>query len=353
MFTAKYKPKNIEHFIGNKQVILPFIRWLLEWDQKNKKTRCALVSGLNGIGKSILVELILEKHDYNIIHLSIDDERSKDYINKTIKPLLQSKKTFNGQDNCLVVSDIDMSGDYGFVSSLVECLKETQIPIICICDDRYSQNIKPILPYCYDIKLVKPKYDEVYPLIYKVVTTENIKIDKKAVDKLYEESNGDIRFILNNLQIGIRKCDTSKNIQSTNIFEIAGKLLSLDTELEEKIRYYWMAEDINTLMVHENYINSTLTTRDETKRMENIAYSADALSDVDLFDTVFNFDLEPYVALNTIRAASKCTKKGQVKFPQFLGKTATINKNKREKLNYETAKFFEDTKKTPAKKCKF
>jgi hypothetical protein len=106
-------------------------------------------------------------------------------------------------------------------------------------------------------------------------------------------------------------------------------------------------------MVHENYINSTLTTRDETKRMENIAYSADALSDVDLFDTVFNFDLEPYVALNTIRAASKCTKKGQVKFPQFLGKTATINKNKREKLNYETAKFFEDTKKTPAKKCKF
>lgn len=339
MFAVKYRPKTIEEFIGNKSIIIPFIRWLLEWDYTNKKIKCALVSGVNGIGKSLLVELILKKHDYNIINLSIDDERDKEYINKTIKPLLRTQKTFNGQENCLVVSDIDMGGDYGFMSSLVECIKESQIPIICICDDRYSQNIKPILSYCYDIKLAKPKYDEVYPLIYKVVTTENIKTSKKAVDKLYEQSNGDIRFILNNLQLGLKKGDTSKNIQSTNIFEIAGKLLSLETELEDKIRYYWMADDINTLMIQENYINSTITTRDEIKRLENIAYSADALSDVDLIDTVFNFEMATYVALNTIRATTKCTKKGQVKFPQFLGKTSTINKNKREKVNYEIAKF--------------
>jgi replication factor C subunit 1 len=338
MFAVKYRPNKIEDFIGNKKVILPFISWLLDWEPTNKKTKCALVSGVNGVGKSLLVELILKKHDYNIINLSIDDERDKEYINKTIKPLLKTKKTFDDQENCLLVSDIDSGGDYGFMSSLVECIKETQIPIICICDDRYSQSIKPILNYCYDIKLAKPTYEEVYPLIYKVVTTEKIKINKSGVDKLYEQSNGDIRFILNTLQIGIRKCDTSKNIQSMNIFEIAGKLLSLDTDLEEKIRYYWMTEDINTLMVQENYINSTLTTRDENKRLENIAYSADSLSDVDLIDTVFNFDLQPYVAFNSIKATTKCTKKGQIKFPQFLGKTSTINKNKREKVNYELVK---------------
>lgn len=346
MFTSKYRPKRIEEFIGNKVVIQPFIRWLLEWESKNKKTKCALVSGLNGIGKSLLVELILQKHDYNIVNLSIDDERSKDYFTKVIKPLLKTKKNFNDQENCLVVSDIDCGSDYGFMTSLLECIKDSDIPIICICDDRYSQNIKSIIPYCYDIKLVKPKFDEVYPLIYKVVTTENIKIGKKGVDKLYEESNGDIRFILNSLQLGLRKCETNKNIQSSNIFEIAGKLLSLDTDLEEKIRYYWMADDINTLMIHENYISNTLTTNNEVKRLNNIAYSADALGDVDIINNTFNFDLEPYVALNTIRAASKCTKKAQIKFPQFLGKTSTINKNKREKINYETVKLFENTKKT-------
>jgi len=339
MFTIKYRPNKITDFIGNKSIIPLFIGWLLEWKSSNKKTKCALVSGLNGIGKSLLVELILNKHNYNIIHLTIDDERDKEYINKTIKPLLKTKKTFNGQENCLVVSDIDCGGDYGFMSSLLECIKETEIPIICICDDRYSQSIKSILAYCYDVKLTKPTFNEVYPLIYTVVTTEKIKIGKSGVDKLFEQSNGDIRFILNSLQMGIRKYDTSKNIQSMNIFEIAGKLLSLDTDLEEKDRYYWMAQDINTLMIQENYINSTLTTRDEAKRLENIAYSADSLSDVDVIDSVFNFDLEPYITFNSIKATSKCTKKGQIKFPQFLGKTSTINKNKREKVNYEFAKF--------------
>lgn len=343
MFTTKYRPNKISDFIGNKQVIQPFIKWLLEWDSKNKSSKCALISGISGIGKSLLVELMLKKHDYNIINLSIDDARDKESINQTIKPLLRTKKTFNGQENALVVSDVDsLAGDYGFISTLTECIKETQIPIICICDDRYSQNIKPILNYCFDIKLIKPSYDDVYRLIFKVVTTENIKISKSGVDKLYEESNGDIRFILNSLQLGIKKGDTSKNIQSTNIFDTTGKLLSIDLSIDDKLRYYWMSHDIHNLMVHENYINNTLSSRDEVKRLENISYSADSLSDVDLIDSVFNFELTPYIAMNTIKASSKCNKKGQIKFTQMLGKISTMNKNKKDKIDYNIVKLLEE-----------
>ena len=110
MYTTKYRPNKLDDFVGNKNVIQPFIHWLLEWGANDKKSKCALVSGVNGVGKSLLVELILKKHDYNIINLSIDDDRDKETINETIKPLLKTKKTFNGQDNCLVVSDIDSSG---------------------------------------------------------------------------------------------------------------------------------------------------------------------------------------------------------------------------------------------------
>ena len=142
MYTVKYRPNKLDDFIGNKNVIQLFIRWLLEWNPNDKKSKCALISGVNGIGKSLITELILKKHDYNMINLSIDDDRDKETINQTIKPLLKTKKTFNGQENVLVVSDIDSNGsDYGFISTLTECIKETQIPIICICDDRYSQNI--------------------------------------------------------------------------------------------------------------------------------------------------------------------------------------------------------------------
>jgi len=351
MFTVKYRPKKLENFVGNKAAMQPFIHWLLEWEPSNKKTKCALISGLNGVGKSLLVELILKKHDYNIINLSIDEEHDKEYINQHIKPLLKTKKSFNGQENALIVSDIDCVSGYGFMSTLTDCIKESQIPIICICDNRYDQSIKPILNYCFDIKLVKASYDEVYKLIYKVATSENIKISKSGVNKLYEQANGDIRFILNALQLYNKKTDTSKNIQSSNIFDTTGKLLSQETELNDKNRYYWMSRDIHGLMIQENYISCTLNVCDDVTRLENVAYSADALSDADLLDSVFNFELEPYIASSTIRATTKCTKKAQIKFPQFLGRTSTINKNKKEKLNYETSNFLGENP-TPKKETK-
>jgi len=342
MFTIKYKPQSLDEFIGNKEtVVRPFIRWLLDWTPENKKNKCLLVSGVNGCGKSLLTELVLKKHDYNIIHLSSDEERSKENIQKTIKPLLRTLKTFDGQDNVLVVSDIDSSaGDYGFIAALVECVKFTMIPIVLICDDRYSQNIKPVLPFCCDLKIPKAVYDDVYKIIYKIVTTEGVKIGKTAVDKLYAQANGDIRHILNTLQMNLKKsANTRKNIQSANIFDTCGKLMSLETTFEEKYDTFWMARDIHPLMVQENYIGNTLSTRDDVKRLENISKAAEAISDMDIIDTVFNWELEPYIAATTIHATMKCSKRGQIKFPQFLGKISTINKNKREKLDYHFAKF--------------
>jgi len=338
MFTIKYKPTKLSDFVGNSQVIKPFIKWLLTWDKGSKKGKCALVYGLNGQGKSLLVDLILKKHCYHAIHLTPDDDRSKENIQNSIKQFLHMKKTFDDKENVLVISDIDSSGgDYGFISAIVECIKETEIPIICICDDKFNQNLKPLLPHCFDVKLVKPKYAEIYQLVYKVVTEEKIKISKSIVDKLIEQANGDIRFILNSLQLGIKP--GSKDIQSANIFETTGRLFNMDAEFNEKYGTYWSAHDIHPLLIQENYIGCIMGARDEIKCLENIAYSATALSDMDIVDTEFNFELSPYVAANCIKATAKCNKKGLIKFPRFLGKISVMNKNKREKLDYNNVKF--------------
>ena len=343
MFTTIYRPKKIEDFVGNKNIIKSFIEWLLEWDPSNKKNKCALVSGLTGIGKTLLVELILKKHDYNIINLGLDDERDKDYMNNVIRPVLKTKKTFDGQENVLVVSDIDSGADYGFMSSLTDCIKETKIPIICICNNRYEQSIKPILNYCFDIKMSKPSYQDTYRLVYNIVVTEKIKIKELEVKELYEQSNGDIRFIINTIQFGLRKC--KKNVQSSNIFESTGKLMSIDETIDSKYDTYWLANDIHPLMVQENYANNIMGINDQLKRLDNLAYSADALSDTDIFETQVNmakWEFEPYVGLSIINAASKCNKKAMIKFPQYLGRVSMMYKNRRERVNYDDVKFFDN-----------
>lgn len=341
MFTTIYRPKKIDDFVGNKNIIQPFIKWLLEWEPTNKKNKCALVSGLTGIGKTLLVELILKKHDYNIINLSLEDERDKEYMNNVIRPIIKTKKTFDGQENVLVVSEIDAGGDYGFISSLTEFIKETKIPIICICDNRYEQSIKPILNYCFDIKMTKPSYQETYRLLYNIVVTEKIKIKESEIKELYDQSNGDIRFIINTIQFGLRK--GKKNVQSSNIFETTGKLMSIDETIDSKYETYWLANDMHPLMIQENYVNNIMGVNDQLKRLDNLAYSADALSDADLFETqvnMTNWEFEPHVGLSVINAASKCNKKTMIKFPQYLGRVSTMYKNRREKVNYEDVKFF-------------
>jgi replication factor C subunit 1 len=342
LYTTTYKPTHLEHFIGNKQAIQPFIKWLLEWDPKNKKTKCALISGVSGVGKSLLVDLILKKHDYNAIHLYTDDDRGRDYISKYIKPVLGVKRTIKDQENVLVVSDIDSGGDYGFISSLVECIKESNIPIICICDNRYDQSIKPLLNYCFDVKLSKPAYTEVYRLLYNVIVSEKIKIKESEVKKLYEESNGDIRFILNSLQLNVKKVCNKKNVQSTNIFDTTGKLFTMDSALDEKLDTYWLGADIHTLMVQENYINNTFNVKHEAKKMENLSNSAGALSDADIFEHAINathWEFGSFVATSTIQATSACNKKYMIKFSQYFGRISKITKNKKNGVDYNSSDF--------------
>ena len=67
MFTDKYRPKKLDNFIGNNAVIQAFTKWLLSWEPTNKKSKCALVSGLCGTGKTLLVELICNKYNLYMV----------------------------------------------------------------------------------------------------------------------------------------------------------------------------------------------------------------------------------------------------------------------------------------------
>jgi hypothetical protein len=334
MFTTKYRPIDLTDFIGDHNiVILPFIQWLKK--QKREK-KCMLISGINGCGKSLLSELVLTKYNYHIISINSDQERNKDFFNKTLKPLLSFHSSLSlnlnkQKKNAIIFSDIDGNGaDYGLIKNIIDFIKmipaDNDIPIICICDDRYSQSLKPLLQYCVEIKIPKPSYENVYRLIYNIVQREKIKINKSTIDQLYNESNGDIRSILNNLQLNLKKTLHNKDIQSANIFATTEKLLLLDTSLEEKYETFWLEPGLHPAMIQENYINNTLNTRgDNIKQLDNLYYSTEAISTMDIFPQYQSWELKPYIAIECIRATTKCSKRTQLKIPLFKSKKTNLH----------------------------
>ena len=121
----------------------------------------------------------------------------------------------------------------------------------------------------------------------------------------------------------------------------------MDETLTAKYDTYWLSHDLHPLLIQENYINNTLKSSNEVKILENIAYSAESLSDSDLFEAyvnMTNWEFQPCVALNVIKSTIKCNKKCMIKFPQFLGRTSAMNKNKRDKINYENIELFNKPK---------
>ena len=84
--------------------------------------------------------------------------------------------TIFGKKNALVVNDLDCLNDYGFISALTECIKETKIPIICTCNDRYNQAFKTFATYCEDIKFRNPSTNEIYNFIGRAFEKTNINI---------------------------------------------------------------------------------------------------------------------------------------------------------------------------------
>lgn len=59
----------------------------------------------------------------------------------------------------ILMDEVDgMSGsDRGGLQALVECIKETRIPIVCICNDNESRKLMTLMANCYHIKFLAPE----------------------------------------------------------------------------------------------------------------------------------------------------------------------------------------------------
>ena len=340
MLSQRYKPTDISGIVGNKKNIDAIQQWILNIENNTKNTKkCLLISGNSGIGKTLSIELILKAMKYNIVDLNSDDERDKEYIKGRIKPMLQVVKTVFGKKNALVVNDLDCLSDHGFISALIDCIKETKIPIICTCNDRYNQAFKTLATYCEDIKFRNPSTTEIYNFINPIYKKEKILISEVNAKILIENSNNDVRNTLNNLQLYNHKSEIKFDKDSTQIgiFDMANIMLSQTSDFDRKYKTFWLDSDLSPLMVHENYIANTMKSKNETEEnklqnLDNLFAAANCLSNIDLFESdieATNWELMPYIAVNCISASAKCHTRAQIKFPTFLAKTSTKGKNKR------------------------
>jgi replication factor C subunit 1 len=193
-WTEKYRPKVPNDIVGNQSMVKQLHDWLRSWEDqflhsgqkgKGKKQadsgakKAVLLSGPPGIGKTTTAKVVSQMLGLQAIEVNASDSRGKadskiekgvgGSTSNSIKELI-SNATLNYSNNrlkrpkaVLVMDEVDgmSAGDRGGVADLIASIKMSKIPIICICNDRYSQKLKSLVNYCLLLNFRKPTKQQV------------------------------------------------------------------------------------------------------------------------------------------------------------------------------------------------
>ena len=48
-----------------------------------------------------------------------------------------------------------------YFQELIQLIKRTQIPIVCICNDRGHTKIRSLSNYCFDLRFQRPRVEQI------------------------------------------------------------------------------------------------------------------------------------------------------------------------------------------------
>ncbi|KAA0061743.1 replication factor C subunit 1 [Cucumis melo var. makuwa] len=394
-WTEKYRPKVPNDIIGNQSLVKQLHDWLAHWNEnfldvgskkKVKKAsdsgakKAVLLCGGPGIGKTTSAKLVSQMLGFEAIEVNASDNRGKSdaKIQKgiggsnanSIKELISNESLHFKMDQpkhhktVLIMDEVDgmSAGDRGGVADLIASIKMSKIPIICICNDRYSQKLKSLVNYCLILSFRKPTKQQMAKRLIQVANAEGLQVNEIALEELAERVNGDMRMALNQLQylslsMSVIKYDdirqrllSSRKDEDISPFTAVDKLFGFNSgklRMDERIDLSMSDLDLVPLLIQENYINyrPSGVSKDDNgiKRMDLIARAAESIADGDIINVQIRRHRQwqlsqssciasciiPASLLHGQRETLEQFERNFNRFGAWLGKNSTFGKNMR------------------------
>ncbi|XP_041991381.1 replication factor C subunit 1 [Salvia splendens] len=394
-WTEKYRPKVPNDIVGNQSLVKQLHDWLTNWneqflDAKNKgkgkkqndsgAKKAVLLSGTPGIGKTSSAKLVSQMLGFQTIEVNASDSRGKadgkiergihGSTSNSIKELVNNQslslKPGSSQNvkTVLIMDEVDgmSAGDRGGVADLIASIKISKIPIICICNDRYSQKLKSLVNYCLLLSFRKPTKQQVAKRLSLIASSEGLQANEIALEELAERTNGDIRMALNHLQyMGlsmsvIKFDDIKQRLQSNSKDEDISPFTAVDKlfgynggklRMDERIDLSMSDPDLVPLLIQENYINyrPNSGSKDDNgmKRLNFIARAAESIGNGDIINVQIRryrqwqlsqagciaSCITPAALLHGQRETLEQGERNFNRFGGWLGKNSTMGKNNR------------------------
>jgi len=228
IWTEKYRPKTFEQIKGQSEIV-DRARAFVE----TRNMPHLMFTGPAGTGKTTLSLIIVKKlfgdnWRSNYLELNASDERGIDVVRQKVKNFARTKALSEVPFKIIFLDEAD-----ALTREAQQALRRTMENYTETCRFILSCNfsskiIEPIQSRCVVFKFRPIEQKEITEIITEIAKNENLKIDDKAVERLFEISEGDCRRIINVLQ---SIASVKKDITEESIYEIVSMTKPSDIKL--------------------------------------------------------------------------------------------------------------------------
>ena len=202
-WTIKYKPKTSKDVAGNKPAIEKLRDWIESWNKGRPSKAAVLLYGPAGVGKTSVTEALARERGWDLVEINASDKRSGEVLSK-IAGLASTQSTLFSKGRLILLDEVDginLRADQAAVTTILQIIKETQYPLILTANDPWDPKIRPLREACLQIELKRLGIRDGIPLLRNILNQEGVKANEDALRLILDRDRGDIRSILNDMQL--------------------------------------------------------------------------------------------------------------------------------------------------------
>jgi replication factor C large subunit len=202
-WTIKYKPKTSKDVAGNKLPLEKLRDWIQSWSKGRPNKAAVLLYGPAGVGKTSVTEALARERGWDLVEVNASDKRSGEILSK-VAGLASTQSTLFSKGRLILLDEVDginLRADQAAVTTILQIIKETQYPLILTANDPWDPKIRPLREACLQIELKRLGVRDGLPLLRNILNQEGVKTNEDALKLIIDRDRGDIRSILNDMQL--------------------------------------------------------------------------------------------------------------------------------------------------------
>ncbi|MEW6328482.1 MAG: replication factor C large subunit [Candidatus Micrarchaeota archaeon] len=287
LWTEKHRPKSVEEVAGNPEAVEEVKRWAIDWG-RGVRGKPILLYGPAGVGKSALAHALANSMGWDVVEMNASDLRNKESVLR-IAGASSSSQTLSGKIKLTLIDEVDglQSKDRGGGSAISEVLRNAAQPVILTANDYWSPSLSYLRAQARGIELRRINSRTVAAVLKKIAAREKIEVGEGAIKSIGEQSRGDLRSAINDLQalsegkikIEGEGVSVAYRDREKNVFD-AIRAVFKSTEYGGAASASWgldIDHDLFKRWIEENIPN-------EYEKTADVARAYESLSRADVFD---------------------------------------------------------------------